>query len=52
MAATTGSGDGSVWWTVSTRWIRLNSSAATPAILPSLLRISVSSVGQSIASMR
>lgn len=38
--------------TVSIRCIRLNSSAATSAIPPSFLRISVSSVGQSICMIR
>ena len=36
-----------VWVTVSTRCIRLNSSAVTPAIPPSFLRSRPSSVGQS-----
>ena len=43
---------GRSWVTPSTRFIRLNSSAWTPASLPSLFWIRVCSVGQSMASMR
>ena len=52
IAAATESAAPGVWTTVSMRCIRLNSSVATEAMPPSFLRISVSSVGQSICMMR
>lgn len=44
--------DGNVCWTPSTRCIRLKSIVITPGSLPSRSRISASSVGQSMFSMR
>ena len=50
-ATSTASRDGREWVTVSLRCTRLKSRPLTPVILPSLPRISPSSVGQSIFSM-
>ena len=51
-AARTGSSAWGSWVTVSTLCMRLNSMPATPAMPPSFVRNSASSVGQSICRMR
>ena len=51
-AAAIACGSSTWWWTVSSRPIRLNSSLSIPGMRWSVLRISCSSVGQSMLSMR